>query len=138
GLVKGRLAVAGLANHFHAGLGVDQRFHTLAHDHVIVGQEDAQFIHGRAGPLSSGMRTYTVVPRPGLDSICNVPPTRATRSFMPSTPRVFLALAASSIASASNPLPSSSTMASSWCGRHSRMRLTLAACACLTTLVSAS
>ena len=45
--------IAGFADHDHVRLGIHQRFQTLAHDLVVVGQKDTQLIH-RLGPLILG------------------------------------------------------------------------------------
>ena len=130
-------------DHFHVGLAVDEQLQPVTHRHVIVGEQNAQrrgaFRHDRpaARPAPrAAIRTRTVVPLPGDDSISRLAPTSAGALLH---------------ADQAEPVPPAPALppdrtrrrrprrsAARWSARRSRMISTLVARACLATLVSAS
>src|SRR2546422_395946 len=82
----------------------------LANQGVVLGEQHAQ--RGRHGSVR-GNRAHTVVPVPGWESIRKSPPSRCTRSSMPSSPMEPSAIVPPRTAATSKPLPSSRTVRSS-------------------------
>src|SRR5262249_19101675 len=118
------LRVAGFADDLDVVLLVEQQAQTRPHDGVVVDENDLD---------QSGTSTRRVVPERGADSMVSRPSWSATRSRIPSSPRL-----SSRTASESKPPPSSSTTAVRMPSRRTSRMLTSLASACLTTFVRAS
>ena len=62
----------------HVGLSIQEYTKAGAQDGVVVGQQQADLLHVASVP--SGISTSRRVPRPGAESIVNVPLSTAARS----------------------------------------------------------
>src|SRR5581483_9277327 len=106
-------------------LGFEEQAQAGAHQRMVV--------HDQHGNHGNGTSTTNVDPAPGLDSIRSRPPSKPTRSRMPTSPSP-----PSRVRSGSKPTPSSSTTTDTESSFRVRTTLTAVARACLTTFVSAS
>src|SRR5450830_1414471 len=123
------------ARHFDSRRALENAAQAVAHDSVIVGDQDARHATAScASAAASGMRARTSLPCPRSPLIATSPPSSDTRSRMPSSPKV----PRLSWSAASMPRPLSRTR--SWTQSPSRSRRISAvvACAYLATLVSDS
>ena len=71
------LAVAGLGDDLDVVLEVEERAQALAHDGVVVGEQDADH---------AGTSSRTVVPAPSVESTVSVPPSSVARSSIDVSP----------------------------------------------------
>src|SRR5688572_23010780 len=83
--LNGLFAVSGLADDLDARFALEEGAQPLPDDGVIVHEEDANRPVGIVGHRRASTRT--LVPWPGALSIWRVPPSRSTRSRMPSRPK---------------------------------------------------
>ena len=72
-----------LSDDFDVGLPVQDRGETAADDVLVVGDEHSD---GHCRLPARGMIVWTVQPRSGRGPASNVPPSRVTRSSMPTRP----------------------------------------------------
>ena len=82
-------AVARLGHHLEVGGRVEHHAQAVAHDRVVVGEQDARLErdgHRAPASASAGTLRRTRVPSPGRDSIESSPPTSRARSRMPAMP----------------------------------------------------
>ena len=79
----GRASVVGLADALEVVFPRDERGEPDAQQHVVVGDENANLV---LHDFLMGMRTVTLVPCPGWDSIVRIPFIFLRRSSMPARP----------------------------------------------------
>ena len=79
----GRQAVAHLGDDVQVRLGIEQCAESDPYHHLVVGQNDAQPVHGRD---RSGSRARTTNPCSGSGPAVRTPPTRLARSVIPRMP----------------------------------------------------
>src|SRR6185437_10987746 len=124
-------AVGGLADHLDAVLGVQQGREPGSDQGLVVGQQDPDH-RGSSGSVAKGRRARTAKPPPGSRPAVSCPPRAAARSVMPRIPLPPPREGPGrSVPSSSTSITRSPSSAPIW-------MLTREACACRTTLVSAS
>src|SRR4051794_5106503 len=82
-LVDRLLPVAGLAHDVDVGLGAQDHAQAVAHEPLIVGEQDA---HRGHVAVSSGSVARTAKPPPGWAALSTWPPKSSARSRMPTSP----------------------------------------------------
>src|SRR6185503_5998824 len=129
------VGVARLAGHDKRRIGGQDAAQALAHDGVIVRDEDSGR-HAPSPPVAAGIgrRARTVVPPSWLRSTFNVPPSSNTRSRMPRSPND----PGFARASGFIPTPLSATVSTASPSSHLSRTTTWLACAWRATLVSDS
>src|SRR6185369_15016647 len=136
-LLHGLADVGSLRDDFDVRARLQDPDQTLAHDRVIVGDEDPDLRHARPSPAPSGISPSTTV-APGEDRTRNVPLKDWTRSRIARTPKPRSSSFPERTASASKPTPRSSTATKRRSPRRSTRTRAEATPACRTTFVSAS
>src|SRR2546422_1007364 len=122
-----------LADHPDPGLVGEQRAQPLAHDLVIVHQDDGDRAAHVPAP-AAGTTARIVVPRPGTERTVSVPPSASARSRMWRSPRLGFGPPPFERRSGSKPTPSSATESTTRWSSDASSILTLVARACLRTL----
>src|SRR6478672_8902830 len=125
-LEDGIAGAPGLADCFQVVLSVDEHRQACSYDRMVVHNQDSD-------PHRTGTSAAIVVPPSRPDSTSSRPPSRASRSRIPTNPKP-----SSGSWAGSNPRPSSSTTALTAPFFRARRMLTRRALPCLTTFVSDS
>src|SRR6266568_2681972 len=136
GELEGFAPVRRLRDHLDPADLPQHRADALANEGVVLREQDAQGSGGHGSVR--GNRAHTVVPVPESESIRKSPPSRRTRSSMPSSPMEPSAVVPRRTATTSKPLPSSRTVRSSVPSSARTSTATRLAAAWRATLVMAS
>src|SRR5262245_20477519 len=141
------VSVTGLGHDFDAGDRREQGSDAGTHERVVIGEDDADRRHPAvpsapcghpAGASGEGSHARTVVPRPGADSMADLPPASSTRSSSPKRPMLAPCSARRRAAVTSKPTPSSWIDSSNPPTARARVTEIRVARAWRTTLVTAS